>query len=61
MVYVAFSVQHNTSIVLPLLLNELRVAEVGCSHGLSFVEADGTRLALPLPHKCQFECHCLSE
>ena len=33
------------SIVLPLLLEEVRVAEVGRSHELSFVEADGTRLA----------------
>ncbi|NDG38791.1 MAG: PAS domain S-box protein [Betaproteobacteria bacterium] len=33
------------SIVLPLLLDELRVAEVGRSHELSIVEADGTRLA----------------
>ncbi len=33
------------SIVLPLLLDEVRVAEVGRSHELSFVEADGTRLA----------------
>ena len=33
------------SIVLPLLLDELQVAEVGRSHALSFVEADGTRLA----------------
>ena len=33
------------SIVLPLLLDEVRVAEVGLSHELSFVEADGTRLA----------------
>ena len=33
------------SIVLPLLLDEVRVAELGRSHELSFVEADGTRLA----------------
>ena len=33
------------SIVLPVLLEEVRVAEVGRSHELSFVEADGTRLA----------------
>ena len=33
------------SIVLPLLLDELRLAEVVRSHELSFVEADGTRLA----------------
>jgi len=33
------------SIVLPALLEEVRVAEVGRSHELSFVEADGTRLA----------------
>jgi two-component system sensor histidine kinase DctS len=33
------------SIVLSLLLDEVRVAEVGRSHELSFVEADGTRLA----------------
>ena len=33
------------SIVLPLLLDEVRVAEVGRSHELSFIEADGTRLA----------------
>jgi two-component system sensor histidine kinase DctS len=33
------------SFVLPLLLEEVRVAEVGRSHELSFVEADGTRLA----------------
>ena len=33
------------SIVLPLLLEELRVAEIGRSHELSIVDADGTRLA----------------
>ena len=33
------------SVVLPLLLAELKVAEAGRSHELSFVEADGTRLA----------------
>ena len=33
------------SIVLPLLLDEVRVVELGRSHELSFVEADGTRLA----------------
>jgi len=33
------------SIVLPALLEEVRVTEVGRSHELSFVEADGTRLA----------------
>ena len=33
------------SIVMPLLLDELRVVELGRSHELSIVEADGTRLA----------------
>ena len=33
------------SVVLPLLLDELRVVELGRSHELSIVEADGTRLA----------------
>ncbi len=33
------------SIVLPLLLEEARVAEIGLRHELSFVEADGTQLA----------------
>ena len=33
------------SAVLPLLLAELKIAEAGRSHELSFIEADGTRLA----------------
>ena len=33
------------SVALPLLLEELRMAELGRSHELSFIEADGTRLA----------------
>ena len=33
------------SVLLPLLLEEARVAEIGLRHELSFVEADGTRLA----------------
>ena len=33
------------SVALPLLLDELRMAELGRSHELSFIEADGTRLA----------------
>ena len=33
------------SLVLPLLLEEARMAEIGLRHELSFVEADGTRLA----------------
>ena len=33
------------SLALPLLLDELRMAELGRSHELSFIEADGTRLA----------------
>ena len=33
------------SVALPLLLEELRMAEFGRSHELSFIEADGTRLA----------------
>ena len=33
------------SVALPQLLEELRLAEVGRSHELSFIEADGTRLA----------------
>ena len=33
------------SVALPLLLDQLRLAELGRSHELSFIEADGTRLA----------------
>ena len=33
------------SVALPLLLEELRMADLGRSHELSFIEADGTRLA----------------
>ena len=33
------------SVALPLLLEALRMAELGRSHELSFIEADGTRLA----------------
>ena len=33
------------SVALPLLLDELHLAEAGRSHELSFIEADGTRLA----------------